>query len=163
VTPSSSTSSAPAPTASAQPFAAAGFRTDIPAGWQNQTTNQSAIAALNGSGPVLMLLAAPDHGVVVARTTPQPVADDQLGQYLTSNVPPGATGVSQAEPVNVGAVSGVVMTFVVTPTAGAGQETEEMVLNQAGNSYTIVLTTAQADFVQDATGLQEILNSWTWT
>jgi hypothetical protein len=55
------------------------------------------------------------------------------------------------------------MTFVVTPTGGAGQETEEMVLNQAGNSYTIVLTTAQADFAQDAAGLQEILNSWTWT
>ena len=70
-----------------------------------------------------MLLASPDRGVIVARTTPQPVADDQLAQYLTSIVPPGAIDVSPAEPVDVDGVSGVVITFVVIPTGadGAGE------------------------------------------
>ena len=86
VTPSSSTCGVGGPTATPRPFAEAGFRTDIPAGWQDQTTNPSAVASLSGSGTVLMLLASPDHGVIVARTTPQPVADDQLAQYLTSIV-----------------------------------------------------------------------------
>ena len=162
VTPSSSTSATAAPTATAQPFTGAGFRTNIPAGWQDRTSNQSALAALTGTGTVLMLLASPDHGVIVVRITPQPVADDQLAQYLTSVTPPGATGVSPAEPVDVGGVSGVLVTYVVTPAGGAGQETEAMVLNQSGNTYDIALTTAQADFSQDAMGLQEVLDSWTW-
>jgi hypothetical protein len=162
VTPSSSTSATAAPTAAAQPFAGAGFRTNIPAGWQDETSNQSALASLSGTGTVLMLLASPDHGVIVVRITPQPVADDQLAQYLTSITAVGATGVSPAEPVNVDGVSGVLVTYLVTPAGGAGQETEAMVLNQAGNTYEIALTTAQADFSQDATGLQEVLDTWTW-
>ena len=162
VTPSSSTSATAAPTAAARPFTGAGFRTNIPAGWQDQTSSQSALAALSGTGTVLMLLASLDHGVIVVRITPQPVADDQLAQYLTGITPPGATDVSPAEPVDVGGVSGVLVTYVVTPAGGAGQETEVMVLNQSGNTYEIALTTAQADFSQDATGLQEVLDSWTW-
>ena len=77
------------------PFAGSVFRTNIPAGWQDQTTNQSAVASVSGGGTVLMLLASPDHGIIVASTTPQPVADDQLAQYLASIAPPGAT---QIEP-----------------------------------------------------------------
>lgn len=161
VTPSSSASATTAPTAAAQPFAGAGFRTNIPAGWQDQTSNQSALASLSGTGTVLMLLASPDHGVIVVRITPQPVADDQLVQYLTSITPLGATGVSPAEPVDVGGVSGVLVTYVVTP-AGAGQEIEAMVLNHTGNTYEIALTTAQADFSQDVMGLQEVLDTWMW-
>ena len=161
VTPSSSASATTAPTAAAQPFSGAGFRTNIPAGWQDQTSNQSALASLSGTGTVLMLLASPDHGVIVVRITPQPVADDQLVQYLTSITPLGATGVSPAEPVDVGGVSGVLVTYVVTP-AGAGQEIEAMVLNHTGNTYEIALTTAQADFSQDVMGLQEVLDTWMW-
>ena len=69
---------------------------------------------------------------------------------------------SPAEPVDVGGVSGVLVTYVVTPAGGAGQETEAMVLNQSGNTYEIALTTAQADFSRDAMGLQEVLDGWTW-
>ena len=37
-----------------------------------------------------------------------------------------------------------------------------MVVNQAGNTYEIALTTPPADFPTDSAGLQEILNTWTW-
>src|ERR1700730_3464115 len=37
VTPSSSPAASATPTAGTQPFVASGFRTDIPAGWQDQT------------------------------------------------------------------------------------------------------------------------------
>jgi hypothetical protein len=109
-----------------------------------------------------MLLVSPDHGLIVASTTPQPVADDQLAQYLTTIAPHGATQVGQAEPIDVAGESGVVDTFVVVPTTGAPQESEEMVVNQSGNTYEIVVTSAQADFTNDSGGLQEILDSWRW-
>jgi hypothetical protein len=162
VTPSSSTSHAASPSAAPQAFAGTGFRTKVPAGWQDQTTNQTAVSSLGGSGTVLMLLASPDHGLVAVRTTPQPVADDQLAHYLTTVTPPGASGVSHAEPVDIDGRSGVLITCMVVPASGAAQENEAMVVNQAGNTYEILLSTAQAGFARDAAGLQEILNSWTW-
>ncbi len=161
VTPSSSTPASSVPTAAPSPFAGAGFRTDIPAGWQDQTSSQSAVASLTGSGTVLMLLASPDHGLIVARTTAQPVGNDQLAQYLTSIKPAGATGVTPAEPVSIDGASGVVTTYLVVPSGGAGQETVAMVVNRAGNTYEVALITAQAGG-PDATALQEVLNSWTW-
>jgi hypothetical protein len=161
VTPSS-TAAAPSQTAAPRPFTGTQFRANIPAGWQDETTNQSAVAALGDSGTVLMLLSSPDQGAIVARTTPQPVADDQLAQYLTGITPFGATVVSQAEPVDIDGVSGVVVTFVVTPSSGAAHEYEDMVVNQAGNTDEISLSTIEADFAQDGTALQEVLDSWTW-
>lgn len=162
VAPSSRATAGATPTVAPEPFAGNGFRTNIPAGWQDQTTDQSAVASLSGSGTVLMLLAAPDHALLVASTTPQPVADDQLAQYLTSIAPPGATQVGQAEPIDIDGDSGVVDTVVVVPATGTTQESEEMVVNQAGDTYEIVVTAAQTDFAGDAGGLQEILDSWTW-
>ena len=109
-----------------------------------------------------MLLASPDHGLIIASTTAQPVADDQLAQYLTTITPPGATRVGQTETVDVDGNSGVMDTFVLVPAAGAAQESEEMVVNQAGDTYEIVVTSAQTNFASDAAGLQEILDSWSW-
>jgi hypothetical protein len=114
-----------------------------------------------------MILTAPDHGVVVTRTAPTPVADDQLSEYLTSVIPPGSTSVSQPEPVDIDGISGVLVTFVSAVPAGGtpggvAQEHENMVVNQAGNTYEIALTAPQATFSLDGAGLQEILNGWTW-
>ena len=162
VTPSSSTSASSVPTAAPRLFAGTGFRTDIPAGWLDQTNDQSAIGAAGGGGTVLMLLASPDRGLIVARITAQPVPDDQLAQYLTSITPPGAPGVTQAEPVNINGVSGVVISFTGSSPGVVAQETEAMVVNQAGNTYEITLSAAQAGFAHDATALQEVLNSWRW-
>jgi hypothetical protein len=162
VTPSAGTSPASTPSDAPTPFAGPGFRTSIPSGWVDETTSPSALAASAGNGTVLMILGAPTHGTVVVRTTPQPVADDQLAQYLTSVVPAGSTDVSAAEPVNIDGVSGVVITFTATAAGSAAQENEEMVVNQAGNTYAITLSAPQAGFTADSAGLQAILNSWTW-
>ncbi len=159
VTPSASAVTSATPAAQVAPFAGTGFRTNIPLGWQAQTTNQSTSST--ASGTVLMILAAPDHGVLLAKTTPQPVADDQLAPYLASITPAGAVDVSPAEPVDIDGVSGVLLTYR-GGTGSATQENEDMVVNQAGSTYEIALSTAPANFTTNSAGLQEVLNSWTW-
>jgi hypothetical protein len=162
VTPSAGPSAASTPTTAPTPFAGTGFRSSIPAGWLDETASPSAAAASGGSGTILMILAASDHGTVVVRTTPQPIADDQLAEYLTSVMPPGSTDVSAADPVNIDGVSGVVIMFTSAAAGAAAQESEDMVVNQAGNTYAITLSAPQAGFTADSAGLQEILNTWVW-
>ncbi len=160
VTPSSSTS--PSGTASS-PFKGAGFSTVIPSGWEDETSNQSAVASVSGSGTVLMLLVAPDGGHIDVRTAPQPVADDQLAQYLESVSESGATNLSPAVPVDIDGVSGVVITYNLAPAPGVVAKDEDMVVNQGGNTYDIVLNTASATFTQDVAALQAVLNGWKWS
>jgi hypothetical protein len=147
-----------------QPFAGNGFRTNIPSGWQDQTTHESDIASLSGtgSGTILMLLTSPNGGIVVARTTPQPVPEDQLAQYLSSTKLAGATDATQPETVDVDGVSGVLITFEEATANGSLLEVEDMVVDTAGNTYEIALSAGQADFAPGVAGLQEILDSWTW-
>jgi hypothetical protein len=164
VAPSSHATAAATPTVAPEPFAGNGFRTNLPAGWQDQTTNESDIAALSGtgSGAILMLLTSPDGGIIVARTTPQPVPNDQLAQYLSSTEVAGATAVSQPETVDVDGVSGVLITFEEATANGSRLEVEDMVVDTAGNTYEIALSAGQPDFAPGVAGLQEILDSWTW-
>ncbi len=105
-----------------------------------------------------MDLVSPDQSTIVASTTAQPVADDQLAQYLASIRPAGATGVSPVEPVDVDGVSGVVMTYVGSNPGVAARENEVMVVNQAGNTYEIALSTVPADFSTDSPASRK---SWT--
>ncbi len=162
VTPSSSTAASPSPASGGRPFAGTGFRTNIPAGWTDETGNQSAVAALGGSGTVLMLLTAPDGGHIDVRTASQPVPDDQLAQYLAGITPHGATNLRSAEPVDIDGTSGVVITYDVIPATGAALAREDMVVNQSGTTYEIMLETPRPDFIVDVNALQEILDSWTW-
>jgi hypothetical protein len=159
VTPSSSTSpSGPA----SRTFTGSGFSTVIPSGWDDQTSNQSSVASVSGSGTVLMLLIAPDGGHIDVRTAPQLVPDDQLAQYLESVSQSGATNLSTAVPVDIDGVSGVVITYNLSPSPGVVAKDEDMVVNQGGNTYDIVLNTASATFTQDAAALQAVLNGWKW-
>jgi hypothetical protein len=158
VTPSSSASAAVTPTAAPTPFAGSAFRTNIPPGWQTAAQSTSP----GGGGTVLMTLVAPDQSTIVASTTAQPVADDQLALYLAGIRPAGATVVSQDEPVDVDGVSGVVMTYVGSNPGVTARENEVMVVNQAGNTYEITLSTLPANFSSDSPGLQEVLDSWSW-
>jgi hypothetical protein len=162
VTPSSSTSSSPGSVPGTGVFRATGFSTNVPSGWTDETANSSAVAAVSGSGTVLMLLVAPDGGHIDARTAPQPVPDDQLAQYVESVSQNGATNVSQTVPVNVGGASGVVITYKLTASSGAISSNEDMVVNHGGNTYDIVLNTAAANFAHDTAALQVVLDGWTW-
>jgi len=162
VTPSSSTSPASGPGSKTRAFNAAGFSTVIPSDWSDETANQGAVGAVSGSGTVLMLLVAPDGGHIDARTAPQPIADDQLAQYLESVSQNGATNLSQAVPIDIDGVSGVVITYTLTSSSGVSSKNEDMVVNQGGNTYDIVLNTAVADFANDTAALQTVLNGWRW-
>jgi hypothetical protein len=162
VTPSSSTSPASGGT-STHPFTASAFTTVVPSGWTDLTTNQSAVASVSGSGTVVMLFEAVDGGHIDARTAPQPVPDDQLAQYLESVSQSGATDLSSAEPINVAGVSGVVITYNLSPSAGVMSKDEDMVINQGGDTYDIVLNTSAANFTVDQAALQSVLNNWKWT
>jgi hypothetical protein len=160
VTPSSSTS--PSGNAATHPFGTAAFSTVVPAGWTDETTSQSAVAAVSGSGTVVMLFEATDGGHIDVRTAPQPISDDQLAQYLESVSQSGATNLSTAEPVNIDGVSGVMITYDLTPSAGMTAKDEDMVVNHGGDTYDIVLNTAAASFTADQAALQTVLNSWKW-
>lgn len=161
VTPSSSTSASGTASAS-HPFSAAAFSTVVPAGWTDETTNQSAVASVSGTGPVVLLFETLDGGHIDVRTAPQPVPDDQLAQYLESVSQSGATNLSSAEPIDVDGVSGVVITYNLSPSAGVMSKDEDMVVNQGGDTYDILLNTASANFTADAAALQTVLNSWKW-
>lgn len=138
------------------------FLCNIPAGWTDETTNGAAVAALGFNGSVQMLLASPDGGVIDARTTPQPVPDDELAQYLASIGKVGGTNLSGAATVDVDGMSGVFITYAFTSPAGVVDEREDMVVNQNGDTFEIVLATPKADFAQDVAALQEVLDSWSW-
>jgi hypothetical protein len=162
VTPSSSAAPASGPGSAARAFTTSRFSTDIPSGWSDETANHSAVAAVSGSGTVLMLFVAPDGGHVDARTAPQPIPDDQLAQYLESVTQNGATSLSQAVPINIDGVSGVVITYTLTSSSGVSSRNEDMVVNRGGDTYDIVLNTAAAAFTHDMAGLQTVLNGWRW-
>ncbi len=161
VTPSSSTSPVSGAGTGGGAFSATGFSTVIPPGWTNDTASPSAVAAVSGSGTVLMLLVAPDGGHIDARTAPQPVADDQLAQYLESVSQNGATGLSPAVPIDVGGASGVMITYTLTSTGGSSRN-EDMVVNHGGDTYDIVLNTGPAAFPHDTAALQTVLDAWKW-
>jgi len=120
------------------------------------------VASVSGSGPVVLLFEAIDGGHIDVRTAPQPIADDQLAQYLESVSQSGATNLSTAEPVNIDGVSGVMITYNLTPSPGVTAKDEDMVVNQGGDTYDIVLNTAAANFSADQAALQTVLNSWKW-
>lgn len=161
VTPSSSTSPS-GPGSTTHPFSATAFSTVVPAGWTDETTSQSAVASVSGTGTVVMLFEAIDGGHIDARTSPQPIPDDQLAQYLESVSQSGATNLSTAEPVDIDGVSGVVITYNLSPSAGVTAKDEDMVVNQGGDTYDIVLNTAAASFTADQAALQTVLDSWRW-
>jgi len=160
VTPSSSIS--PSGGSTPHPFSAKAFSTVVPPGWTDATTNQSALSSVTGSGPIVMLFEAVDGGHIDARTAPQPIADDQLAQYLESVSQSGATDLSTAEPINIDGVSGVMITYTLTPSAGVTAKNEDMVVNEGGDTYDIVLNTATANFTTDQAALQTVLNNWKW-
>jgi len=141
---------------------ASAFSTVIPSGWTDETGNKTAVAAVSGSGSVLMLLVAPDGGHIDARTAPQPIPNDQLASYLESVSQNGATDLSQAVPIDVDGVSGVVITYTLTSASGISSKNEDMVVNQGGSTYDIVLNTATADFTTDTSALQAVLDGWRW-
>ena len=74
----------------------------------------------------------------------------------------GATNLSSAEPVNIDGVSGVVITYTLSPSAGVSAKDEDMVVNKGGDTYDIVLNTAAANFTADLAALQIVLNNWKW-
>jgi hypothetical protein len=162
VTPSSSISPASGAGSTSRAFSASAFSTVIPSGWTDETANKTAVAAVSGSGSVLMLLVAPDGGHIDARTAPQPIPDDQLASYLESVSKNGATNLSQAVPIDIDGVSGVVITYTLTSASGLSSKNEDMVVNQGGSTYDIVLNTATAGFTQDTSALQAVLDGWKW-
>jgi hypothetical protein len=162
VTPSASTSPASGADSTSRALRSSAFSTVIPSGWTDETANQTAVAAVTGSGRVLMLLVAPDGGHIDARSAPQPIPDDQLATYLESVSRNGATDLSQAVPINIDGVSGVVITYTLTSASGVSSKNEDMVVNQGGNTYDIVLNTATAGFTHDTSALQAVLDAWRW-
>jgi hypothetical protein len=158
----------PSPPASSTPgvFSSQNFSTVVPSGWTDETANQSAVSLLNASGTVQMVLYAPgtttnEH---IDVTVPaQPVPDDQIATYLQSVGQNGATNLTQPQPFTIDGASGVYITYNVAAKGGGTNQEQDMVVNHGGNTFDIVLNTAQARFTALLPGLQKVLTVWKWS
>lgn len=127
------------------------------------------MASVNAGGTVLMLLYAPPTAAglgnehIDVSTVAQPVPDDQLDTFLNSAGQNGATNLSQAEPFDLDGNTGVFVTYDLKSSNGVALEAQDMVVNHGGNTYDIVLNTAQADFTAQLPALQKVLSGWHWT
>ena len=167
-------SSSPAPSASATGpvvFDGPGFSVSIPRGWTDHTHDQAAVSSVNANGTMQMLLYAPRTSSVIGNehinvTTVQPtVPDDQLSTYL-QNVQGTTSNVSQPEPFNLNGATGIFITFNLSATGTSAPvmlKEQDMLVNHAGETYEIVLNTAESDFNAQQQSLQQVLNSWKWS
>jgi len=165
---SSEPSHTPTPTPSPSPntFAGAKFSTVVPVGWTDKTGDQSAISSISAGGQVLMLLLATaspslnEH--IDVSLASQPVPQDQLAGYLQSVSHNGATNLSQPQSFSLDGDTGIFITYNLMSTGGTMLKDEDMVVNHGGDTYDIVLNTAQADFNLQLPALQMVLAKWKW-
>jgi hypothetical protein len=156
----------PTPSPSANAFAGTKFSTVVPVGWTDMTGNQSAVSSISAGGQVLMLLLAAaspslnEH--IDVSLAAQPVPQDQLAGYLQSVSHNGATNLSQAQSFSLDGDTGIFITYNLMSTGGTVLKDEDMVVNHGGDTYDIVLNTAQTDFVLQLPALQMVLAKWKW-
>jgi hypothetical protein len=154
-------------------FQATGFTVTIPRGWTDRTNDQQAVEAVSASGSMQMLLVASTTKAAVTNehidvtTVAQPIPDDQLGSYLQSVGQNGATAVTTPQPFNLAGATGLFVTYTLTSQATPPMQppplrVEDMLVNHGGQTYEIVLNTAQSDFDAHVAALQEVLSSWRW-
>ncbi|HEX6539098.1 MAG TPA: hypothetical protein VF155_07965 [Candidatus Dormibacteraeota bacterium] len=167
------TPTSPTPAALTQ-FQASTFTVTVPRGWIDRTSDGQAAASINAAaGTLQMLLMAPQTGANVSNehidvtTVAQPVPDDQLASYLQSVGQNGATSVTTPQPFNLDGATGLFVTYNLTASASPPAQApvlmvEDMLVNHGGQTYEIVLNTAQADFPSQTSALQEVLASWHW-
>lgn len=155
-------------------FHASGFSTSIPGGWSDRTNDQAAVDAVGASGAMQMLLIAATAGGSASNehidvtTVAQPVPDDQLSSYLQSVAQNGATSVSTPQPFTLDRATGLFVTYNLSATATPPAQSltlkvQDMLINHGGQTYEIVLNTAQADFGAQLPALQHVLSSWHWS
>lgn len=173
-------SQTPSPSPSATPgagetvFHASGFSTSVPRGWTDRTNDQQAVDDAGASGSMQMLLIATEARASVSNehidvtTVAQPVPDDQLSSYLRSVAQDGAKSVSSPQPFTLDGATGLFLTYQLSATATPPAQpvplkVQDMLINHGGQTYEIVLNTAQADFDAQLPALQHVLSSWHWT
>jgi hypothetical protein len=164
--PSPSSSPSGSPVKSSR-FSAQDFTTVIPTGWTDATTDQSAVAAINVGGTMLMLLIAPptsanrsgEH-IDVSTAAPE-VPEDQLATYLQSASQNGATNLSAVQPFTLDGSTGLFITYTLT-VGKAANKAQDMVIDHGTSTYEIVLNTAAADFSEQLHALQQVLDGWHW-
>jgi hypothetical protein len=156
----------PTPSLSAKTFASAKFSTVVPTGWTDMTGNQSAVGSIHAGGQVLMLLLAAQATMlnehIDVSLASQPVPQDALGGYLQSVSHGGATNLSPLQSFSLDGDTGLFITYNLVPSGGTPLKDEDMVVNHGGDTYDIVLNTAQADFNLQLADLQMILAKWKW-
>jgi len=115
-----------------------------------------------------MLLYAPVtaaalHEHIDVSTVAQPVPDDQLESYLESAAQNGATNLSRAQPFDLNGNTGIFITYDLNSSSGVPLESQDMLLNHGGETFEIVLNTAQTDFASQLPALEKVLSAWRWT
>jgi hypothetical protein len=164
-TTSTATSRHSSPSSPVHTFKSTRFTAAVPAGWRDATADQHAVSSVNSSGQVLMLLvteATTLNEHIDVSVAEQPVPDDQLAGYLQSVAQNGATSLGVPRPFSVDGSTGIYITYNLMSTGGTLLEDQDMVVNHGGDTFDIVLNTAQGDFMRQLADVQTILSTWKW-
>jgi hypothetical protein len=163
----------PTPTALAgRSIGTAMFSTVVAAGWNNRTTDAVEVGKVGGNGRVEFLIEQDPPGqpkpnvndvtasIEVLLLSPA-VPDDQVVTYLQSISNNGATNLSVPQSFTIDGATGQFITYDRDIQGTAG-ESQEMMVNHAGQTFDIVLNTSQFAFRQQLAGLQAVLSAWRW-
>jgi hypothetical protein len=148
------------------------FSTAVPRAWNNRTTDAVEVAKVGGNGRVEFLIEQAPPGqpkpnvndvtasIEVLLLSPA-VPDDQVVTYLQSISNNGATNLSIPQPFTIDGATGQFITYDRDIQGTAG-ESQELMVNHAGQTFDIILNTSQFAFRQQQAGLQAVLAAWRW-
>lgn len=172
---SPATQSAPHPTPTplgGVAFAAPSFSTVVPTGWTNRIDDSAEVQRFGTSGDVEYLAEQPPQGqlpdgggvtaVITVVLLSTPVPDGQLSTVLQNVGSSGATNLSLPLGVVVDGAPGQSITYD-RDVQGVPGESHELMVNRSGNTFDIVLTTAQATYARQLPALDAVLAVWRWT
>ncbi len=148
------------------------FTTVVPSNWSNKIDDATEVGKFSSNGKVEMLVEQGPPGQVQQNINdvtaninvlllPSAVPDDQVGGYLQSVSSNGATNLSAAQSFTIDGATGQFITYD-RDIQGTPGETQDMIINHAGSTHEIVLSTSQFAFTKQQPGLQAVLAAWRW-
>ena len=166
-------SGSPTPTPDVYPFTSDVFSVRIPTSWQNKTedpaTIQKVVRSTEGTGILVIVHPVPGQfvngvndvqGNIVVLARNEAVPDDAL-EAFAGQPRKGVTGLSSPTTVGVDGAVGYVVSYK-SDIQGTPGQTEEVLVNHAGKTYDISLTTSQFAFKDQEADLQAIVHTWHW-
>jgi hypothetical protein len=144
------------------------FTTMLPEGWSNVTGDASLLASHHLTGAELVAVQwdylGATAGITVAFVSVQQVTpaltQEQIAPYLRTVVG-GVTLLTEPAAFMLDGYRGLFDTST-TSSQGNEYEAQDMVIDQGGRSFEIVLTVLRGAFAVELTGFDAIMEAWRW-